>query len=62
MVKIVTDPGDVVVEEHIYKSLKEAVIDYDLSYRPAQRYYVKVFVGGKMIFNKRLRVEEMRRR
>jgi hypothetical protein len=61
-VKIVTDPGDNVIEEHVYESLKEAVLEYDLSYRPAQRYYVKVFIGDKLLFNKRLRVEEMRRR
>ncbi len=61
-VKIVTDPGDTVVEEHVYNSLKEAVLEYDMSYRPAQRYYVKVFVGDTLVFNKRLRVEEMRRR
>ena len=62
VVKIVTDPGDTVVEEHIYNSLKEAALEYDMSYRPAQRYYVKVFIGDKLVFNKRLRVEEMRRR
>lgn len=62
IVRIVTDPGDTLVEEHVYESLKEAVLDYDLSYRPPQRYYVKVFIGDKLVFNKRLRVEEMRRR
>lgn len=62
MVRIVTDPGDTIVEEHVYNNLKEAVLEYDLSYRPPQRYYVKVFIGDKLVFNKRLRVEEMRRR
>jgi len=61
-VQIVTDTGDEIVEEHVYNSLKEAVLQYDMSYRPAQRYYVKVFIAGELVYNKRLRVEEMRRR
>ncbi|HRP56826.1 hypothetical protein, partial [Agriterribacter sp.] len=55
-VQLVTDPGNEVIEEHIYEALKEGVFTYDLSYRPAQRYYLKVYVGGKLVFNKRVRV------
>jgi len=62
IVRIVTDPGDTLVEEHVYYNLKEAVLDYDMSYRPAQRYYIKVFIRDKLVFNKRLRVEAIRRR
>lgn len=55
-VQIITDEGGILVEEHNYKKIKEAVFNYDLSYRPAQRYYVKVFVNGVLKYNKRLRV------
>lgn len=55
-VQLVTDPGNEVVEEHVYEALKEGVFTYDLSYRPAQRYYLKVYVEGKLVFNKRVRV------
>lgn len=60
IVKIVTDPGDTVVEEHVYNNLGEAVFDYDMSYRPPQRYYVKVYLEGELVFNKRLRIEAKR--
>ena len=60
VVKIVTDPGDTIVEEHVYNNIKEAVFDYDMSYRPPQRYYVKVYIEGELIFNKRLRIEAKR--
>lgn len=55
-VQLVTDPGNEVIEEHVYGALKEGLFTYDLSYRPAQRYYLKVYVGGKLVFNKRVRV------
>lgn len=55
-VQIITDEGGILVEEHNYKKIKETVFNYDLSYRPAQRYYVKVFVNGILKYNKRLRV------
>ncbi|MGN6494607.1 MAG: peptide-N-glycosidase F-related protein [Agriterribacter sp.] len=56
VVKLVTDPGGETVEEHVYELLKEGIFTYDLSYRPAQRYYLKVFVGDKLVYNKRVRV------
>jgi len=56
-VQIITDEGANLVEEHLYKNLKEGSFSYDMSYLPAQRYYVKVFVNGVLKFNKRLRVE-----
>ncbi len=56
VVKLVTDPGNEVIEEHVYDNLKEGIFDYDLSYRPAQRYYLKVYVNDKLVYNKRVRV------
>jgi hypothetical protein len=56
LVQIITDEGAQLVEEHQYKKLKEGNFTYDLSYRPAQRYYLKVFIGGELKFNKRIRV------
>lgn len=55
-VQIITDEGAQLVEEHQYKNLKEGTFAYDLSYRPAQRYYLKVFINGELKFNKRIRV------
>ena len=55
-VQITTEEGAQLVEEHHYKNLKEGSFTYDLSYRPAQRYYLKVFIGGALKFNKRVRV------
>jgi len=57
VVKIITDEGSKLVEEHLYKNLKEGSFTYDLSYLPPQRYYVKLFINSKLVFNKRLRVE-----
>lgn len=57
-VKIITDKGAVVVEEHNYKNVKDASFTYNLAYRPSQRYYVKLFIEGKEVFNKRLRIEK----
>lgn len=56
IVRFISDPGNQLVEEHTYENLKEAVLSYDMSYLPAQRYYVQVFVKGKQVFNKRLRI------
>lgn len=55
-VQIITDEGAQLVEEHRYKNLKEGTFTYDLSYRPAQRYYLKVFIDSELKFNKRIRV------
>lgn len=59
-VQIITDEGQQLVEEHLYKNLKEGSFMYDMSYLPPQRYYVKVFIDGELKFNKRLRVERGR--
>jgi hypothetical protein len=57
LVQITADGGNnEVVEEHRYPGLREATFQYDLGYRPPQRYYLKVFVKGKLVFNKRIRV------
>ena len=55
-VQIMTDEGAQLVEEHRYTNLKEGNFTFDLSYRPAQRYYLKVFTNGELKFNKRIRV------
>lgn len=55
-VQIITDEGAQLVEEHRYKNLIEGTFIYDLSYRPAQRYYLKVFINDELKFNKRIRV------
>ncbi len=55
-VRFISDPGNQLVEEHVYENLKEGVFQYDMSYLPAQRYYVQVWVKEKMVFNKRLRI------
>lgn len=56
VVQLVTDPGGEIAEQHVYENLKEGVFTYDLSYRPAQRYYLKVFIDGQLYYNKRVRV------
>lgn len=56
-VQIIKDEDGILVEEHLYKNLKQGWFSYDLSYLPAQRYYVRLFVNGELKFTKRLRVE-----
>lgn len=57
LVQIIADGGDnAVVEEHHYRQLRAATFQYDLGYRPPQRYYLKVFVKGRLVFTKRIRV------
>ncbi|GAA4750012.1 peptide-N-glycosidase F-related protein [Flavisolibacter ginsenosidimutans] len=58
LVKIVTDPGDVVVEEHKYLQVKEGTFVYDLSRFPKGRFYLKVFINGQEMFKKRIRLKE----
>ncbi len=58
LVKIITDPGDRVVEEHSYKSIKEGVFAYDLSRLPKGRFYLKVYIDGKEEYTKRIRLKE----
>lgn len=54
-VQITTEDGKV-VEEHKYMNFKDGVMNYDLSYRAPQRYYIKVFTGTDLKYNKRIRV------
>lgn len=58
VVKIVADPGGEVVQEHAYPALRSGTFTYDLTARGPQRYYLKVFAGGELKFNKRIRVVE----
>ncbi len=56
--KIVTDPGDEVVEERRLDRFREGDVEFDLTSRGPQRYYLEVFVDGVMKFRKRIRVVE----
>lgn len=57
-VRLVTDPGGAVVEEHQYKGLKEGLFSYDLSRYPKGRFYLSVWIGGEEKFKKRVRLKE----
>ena len=57
-VRLVTDPGGEIAEEHRYFNLKEGSFTYDLSHYPTGRFYLKVFVGNTEVFNKRIRYGE----
>ena len=54
-VQITSEEGKL-VEEHKYLSIKEGIFNYDLSYRPPQRYYLKVIIDGEVKYTKRIRV------
>jgi len=54
-VRLVSDPGAVTVEEHIYPNLKEGRFNFDLRRYPSGRFYCKVIVNGQEKFNKRIR-------
>lgn len=58
VVQIVTDPGNTLVEEHLYPQLKEGVFTYDLSRFPKGRFYLKVLINGEEKFKKRIRLKE----
>lgn len=58
VVQLITDPGDTIVEEHIYHQLKEGLFTYDLSRFPKGRFYLKVLINGKEEFKKRIRLKE----
>ena len=57
-VRFVTDPGGITAEEHIYHNLKEGILTFDLSHYQKGRFYVKVIVRDREVFNKRLRFRE----
>ncbi len=57
-VKLVTDPGGETVEDHHFPKLKEGNFDFDLRRFPYGRFYMKVFAGDSLIFNKRVRYVE----
>ena len=54
-VRLVSDPGAVTVEEHLYPKLKEGRFTYDLRRYPSGRFYLKVISNGQEKFNKRIR-------
>ncbi len=57
-VQLVTDPGDTIAEEHIYRELTEGSFTYDLSRFPKGRFYLKVLINGEEKFKKRVRLKE----
>jgi hypothetical protein len=57
-VRLITDPGGEVVEEHLYKNLKEGMFTYDLSRYPKGRFYLSVWIRGEEKFKKRIRLKE----
>lgn len=57
-VKIITDPGDKVVEHHTYNQLRSGQFTYDLSRFPKGRFYLKVFLDSKEVYKKRIRLKE----
>lgn len=58
VVRLVSDPGGEVLEEHHYKKLKSGLFTYDLSHYKPGRFYIKVFVNGQEKFIKRVRYKE----
>ncbi|WP_339925759.1 peptide-N-glycosidase F-related protein [uncultured Cyclobacterium sp.] len=58
VIKLVKDPGGEVVEEHHYSNFKEGRLTFDLSRYPKSRYFFRVFVKDKVVYNKRVRVKE----
>ena len=58
VVQLLTDPGDTIVEEHTYHQLKEGMFTYDLSRFPKGRFFLRVLIGGKEQYKKRIRLKE----
>jgi len=57
-IKLINDPRGEVVEEHHYRNFKEGRLTFDLSRYPKSRYFFRVFVKDKVVYNKRVRVKE----
>lgn len=57
---LIVDQGDEskVLEEHTYHNFSKGPLDYNLSYLPKQRYYIKVIVEGKEVYKNRIRLKE----
>ncbi len=58
VVKLVTDPGDVIVEERKYTDLREGTFTFDLSRFDYGRFYLRVYAGGDEVYNRRVRYTE----
>ena len=54
-VRLISDPGKEVVEEHLYPKLKQGMFTYDLRRYPSGRFYLKVLVNNQEKFSKRIR-------
>jgi hypothetical protein len=47
-----------VFETHTYQNFSKGSLDYNLSYLPKNRYYIKVYVKGEEIYKNRIRLKE----
>ena len=47
-----------ILEEHNYYNFTKGSLDYNLSYLPKQRYYIKVYVEGEEVYKNRIRLKE----
>jgi len=47
-----------VLQEHTYHNFSRGTLNYDLSYLPKMRYYVKVFIDDVEVFKNRVRLKE----
>ena len=57
-VRLVSDPGNIVLEEHTYPMLKEGFFTYDLTRFPYGRFYLVVNTKDKEIYKRRIRFME----
>ena len=47
-----------VLEEHLYHSFSRGTLNFNLSYLPKMRYYIKVYINDKEVFKNRIRLKE----
>ncbi|WP_242134199.1 peptide-N-glycosidase F-related protein [Aestuariivivens marinum] len=47
-----------ILEEHNYYNFTKGSLDYNLSYLPKERYYIKVYVEGEEVYKNRIRLKE----
>lgn len=57
-VRLVTDPGNEVVEERRYPALREGVFEFDLTRFPYGRFFMELHRGDSLIFKRRIRFVE----
>ena len=47
-----------ILEEHLYHNFSKGTLNFDLSYLPKKRYYIKVYIDDKEVFKNRIRLKE----